>query len=181
LFVKIKVQWIGTKTTDEHVDSSRLGRVSSRFVGRRFHVESLYYWYIKLLDLSKGFFLAFFYWFSINLSNYKFSFQAFALDGNSMLSRIPRKNLKKLSELGFYKAAFDLKRHPAFTGILFYFYVRLYYHLKFYQLLFLIPYLFFYYVGISRQWLRSKSDNANFSKLFEEIDADSVSSLVVSY
>ncbi len=42
--------------------------------------------------------------------------QAFVLDGNSLLSRIPRKSLKKLAELGSYKAAFDLKRHPAFTG-----------------------------------------------------------------
>nr|CAH0102881.1 unnamed protein product [Daphnia galeata] len=40
-----------------------------------------------------------------------------AFHGNSLLSRLPPGNIKKLSQLGYLKVAFDLKKHPAFTGI----------------------------------------------------------------
>ncbi|KZS03961.1 Centromere protein I [Daphnia magna] len=43
--------------------------------------------------------------------------KAFVSDTNSLLSLTPRSSVKKLSKLGSYKAAFDLKRHPAFMGI----------------------------------------------------------------
>jgi hypothetical protein len=39
-----------------------------------------------------------------------------AFHGNSLLSRLPPGNIKKLSQLGYLKVAFDLKKHPAFTG-----------------------------------------------------------------
>lgn len=51
--------------------------------------------------------------------NYKLTHclnQAFDLEGNSLLARVPHNNRKKLAELGAYKAAFNLKRHPAFAG-----------------------------------------------------------------
>ncbi|XP_057380549.1 uncharacterized protein LOC130702935 [Daphnia carinata] len=43
--------------------------------------------------------------------------KAFVPDTNSLLSLTPRSNVKTLSMLGPYKAAFDLKTHPAFIGI----------------------------------------------------------------
>lgn len=43
--------------------------------------------------------------------------QAFVFDGHSLLSKVPRKSLEHLSSLGSYKTAFDLKRHPALTGL----------------------------------------------------------------
>ena len=107
-----------------------------------------------------------------------FSCQAFALDGNSMLSRISRKTLKKLSELGYYKAAFDLKRHPAFTGKFRFFLPISIVILNAINECTLIVVLL--NIGISRQWLRSKSVNAKVSRLFEEIDGDSVSSRIIS-
>ena len=44
--------------------------------------------------------------------------QAFVAESaSSLLSKVPRKILKDVSALGSYKAAFDLKRNPSFTGL----------------------------------------------------------------
>lgn len=42
--------------------------------------------------------------------------QAFAAGNLSLLSNVPKKMRQHLATLGHYKAAFDLKKHPAFTG-----------------------------------------------------------------
>ncbi|EFX69734.1 hypothetical protein DAPPUDRAFT_300700 [Daphnia pulex] len=53
----------------------------------------------------------------IDISRCLIYHKAFALGGNSMLALLPRKNLKKLSNLGSFQSSFALERHPAFTGI----------------------------------------------------------------
>lgn len=53
----------------------------------------------------------------IDVSNCLIYQKAFVPAPDSLLSRLPRRNVRKLLELGALKEAFDLKRHPAFTGI----------------------------------------------------------------
>ncbi|KAI9558051.1 hypothetical protein GHT06_014804 [Daphnia sinensis] len=53
----------------------------------------------------------------VDMSNCLIYQKALVSDTASLLSRLPRRNLRKLLELGAYKEAFDLKRHPAFMGI----------------------------------------------------------------
>ncbi|XP_057379734.1 uncharacterized protein LOC130702084 [Daphnia carinata] len=53
----------------------------------------------------------------IDISNCLIYQKALVSDSASLLSRLPRRNIRKLLELGDYKGAFDIKRHPAFMGI----------------------------------------------------------------
>jgi len=58
-----------------------------------------------------------FYSYMVDTSKSLIYKKAFVSDSNSLLSRIPTKTIEKLNALGSCDAAFDLIRHPAFTGI----------------------------------------------------------------